>query len=198
MTAFYTNVFNMGNRIYLRGFDDAGERVHRQVNYEPYLFVSNRSDTSTQLPSAYKDIHGNDVKRVDFDNIRDAREFIKKYADVDGMKLYGFDRWTYTYIYDNYRNVQPDTSKMNIVYLDIEVESDDGFPEPGPAEKEVTAICLVRREMKIVLGCGDFENSDPHCYYIKCKNERDLLQKFLKCWGKPRYRCTLWLEHRIL
>lgn len=176
MTAFYTNVFNMGNRIYLRGFDDAGERVHRQLNYEPYLFVTSNG------PSGYKDIHGNDVKRIDFDNIRDAREFIKTYDDVDGMKLYGFDRWTYTYIYDNYRDVQPDTSKMNIVYIDIEVESDDGFPEPDKAEKEVTAICLVRREMKIVLGCGDFEHDDPHTYYLKCKDERDLLQKFLKCW----------------
>ena len=176
MTAFYTNVFNMGNRIYVRGFDDAGERVHRQLNYEPYLFVSSNG------PSAYHDIYGQPVKKVDFDNIKEVRQFIEKYKNIDGMNLYGYDRWTYMYIYDNYRGVAPDTSKMNIVYIDIEVESDDGFPEPDKAEKEVTAICLVRREMKIVLGCGEFENDDKHTYYIKCKNESDLLQKFLQCW----------------
>ena len=177
MSAFYTNVFNIGNNIYVRGFDESGDRVQRKLTYEPYLFLSGGDSNSP-----YRDIHDQPVKRVDFNTIRDARDFIKKYSDIDGVRVYGYDRWAYTYIYDEYRGVQPDTSKMNIVYLDIEVESDDGFPEPDKAEKQVTAICLVRREMKIVLGLGDYDHDDPHTYYLKCKDEADLLQKFLKCW----------------
>jgi len=174
--SFYTNVFNMGNHIYVRGFDENGERIQKQYTYEPYLFLPSQTETG------YKDIHGNHVKKKDFDTIREARDFVKQYDDIDGMKIYGYDRWEYMYIYDNWRNCVHDSSKMNIVYIDIEVESDDGFPEPDKAEKEVTAICLIRNDMRIVIGCGDFEHDDKNTYYLKCDNEMALLRKFLKVW----------------
>jgi len=176
MTSFYTNVFNLGNHIYVRGFDENGERVQKQYTYEPYLFVSAKQDTG------YRDIHGQPVRRVDFDNIREARDFIKQYTDVGGMNVYGYDRWAYTYIYEKYRNCNYDTSKINTVYMDIEVESDDGFPEPDVAEKRVTAIALVRNKMKVVLGLGDYEHDDKDTYYLKCDDELMLLRKFLKVW----------------
>jgi DNA polymerase elongation subunit (family B) len=176
MQKFYTNVFNQGNYIYVRGFDEDGERIQKTYTYEPYLFVKENKD------SPYKDIHGNNVRQINFDNIRDARDFVKKYNDIDGMQIYGYDRWAYTYIYDNYRNCDYDASKMNIVYIDIEVQSDDGFPEPKKAEKEVTAVCLIRGDMRIVLGIGDYEHDDKNTYYLKCDNEIMLLRKFLKVW----------------
>jgi DNA polymerase elongation subunit (family B) len=177
MTDFYTNVFQRGNSIYVRGFKD-GERFQTKHSYNPYLFISSATE------SGYKDIHDNHVKKIDFDSINDAKDFIKQYDNVSGMKIYGYDRWQYMYIYDNYRGVVPDISTINIVGLDIEVASDDGFPEPDLAEKEVTAITLKRRNMTIALGCGDFEHDIKNLYYIKCKNEYDLLRRFLKVWNE--------------
>ena len=174
---FYTNVFNHGNHIYLRGFDENGERVQKQYTYEPMMFTP-----STHV-TGYTDIHNNPVQPVSsIKSIYDAKDFIKKYDNVDGMSIYGYDRFAYTYIYDNYKNIKPDTSKINIVALDIEVASDDGFPEPGVAEKEVTAITLKRRNMTVVIGCGDFVTDDKNVYYLKCENEIQLLRKFLKAW----------------
>lgn len=172
---FYTNILQMGDHLYIRGFED-GERIQRKVVYEPHLFVSSDRETG------YKSIDDKHVKRVDFDKMSDAREFIRKYSDVVGMDIYGYDKWPYLYIYENYKDMQYDTSKINVVGLDIEVASDDGFPEPGKAEKEVTAITLKRKNMTIVIGCGNFVHDQKDLYYMKCEDERALLQRFLKVW----------------
>jgi len=176
MTGFYTNVFNHGNHIFVRGFDEDGERIHKQYTYEPRLFVPSKQ------PTGFVDVHNNPVKPHDFHNIYEAKDFIKKYEEVDGFSIYGYDRWAYTFIYDRYKNIIPDTSKINIVSLDIEVASDDGFPEPDVAEKEVTAITMKRRNLTVVIGCGDFVSNDKNVYYLKCKDEAHLLRKFLKTW----------------
>jgi DNA polymerase elongation subunit (family B) len=176
MSAFYTNVFNLGNHIYVRGFDDDGERVHSKYTYEPRLFVPSQKQTGIV------DVHNNPVKPVNFHSIFEAKDFIKKYEDVDGFNIYGYDRWAYMFIYDRYKERQPDTSKINIVSLDIEVASDDGFPEPDVAEKEVTAITIKRRNLTVVIGCGDFVSNVKNVYYIKCTDEAHLLRKFLQTW----------------
>lgn len=176
MKSFYTHVANLGNHIYVRGFDEEGERVQKKYTYEPRLFIPSEVD------HGYRDIQGNTVKPVNFQNIYEAKEFVKKYNDVDGVKIYGYDRWAYTFIHERYHDMKPDTSKINIVYLDIEVASDDGFPEPDKAEKEVTAITMIRNNMTIVIGCGEFTNNQKNVYYLKCDNELQLLRKFLQAW----------------
>ena len=176
MTEFYTNVLQYGQSLYIRGFDSDGQRLQRRVPYQPYHFVSSNVETG------YTDIHGNPVQRKDFDSIRDARDFLKRYEEVEGFNVFGLDRYPYTFIYDNFKSQDPDTSKINIVNIDIEVASDDGFPEPEDADKEITAIALRRRNLKVVLGCGDFTHDEENLYYIKCKNEYGLLHKFLDIW----------------
>ena len=178
MTEFYTNVFHLSNHIFIRGFDKAGNRVQRKVPYEPTLFIKNQSD------SGYKNIFGQSVAPKTFTSIREANDFIRAYENVDGMDIYGYSKWSYAYMYENYKAGIPDTSKINIVSLDIEVQSDDGFPQPSEAVKEITAIAMRRRNMKIVLGCGEFQTDDKNVYYCKCDNERELLTQFLKIWEK--------------
>ena len=178
MTAFYTNVGQYGNYLFVRGFDEHGDRVQKRVPYQPYLFTASRNKDT-----GYKDIYGNNVMRKDFHDINEARDFIKTYQDVEGMNIYGLDRWPYTYIYDEYPRLDHDPAKINVVWIDIEVASDDGFPQPDVAEKEVTAITLRRRNMTVVLGCGDFVTDKKNVYYIKCKNEHELLRKFIDAFN---------------
>ena len=179
MSSFYTHVTVRGKYIYVRGYED-GERFQRKVPYQPYLFVEDANG------NGYKNIHGQNVRRMDFDDINHANDFVKKYADIDGMRIYGFDRWQYMYIHDTYYRdgVDFDPDNINIVSLDIEVASDDGFPEPDKAEKEVTAITLRRGNLTIVIGCGDFEPTPEmkNVYYIKCRDEVHLLNKFMQAW----------------
>ena len=175
MTQFYTNVQQYGNYMYVRGFNADGSRMHKRFFYKPYLFIPSHQETE------YTDIHGNSVQRKNFESIWEAKQFTKKYEQVEGFNVYGLDRYKYVHIYDNFHEQRVDTSKINIVNIDIEVASDDGFPEPDVAEKEVTAIAVRKRNLTIVLGCGEFDSTGmKNVYYIKCDNERHLLNKFLQ------------------
>lgn len=174
MNTFYTNVSSHGNHIYIRGFDEAGERVHRRELYQPYLFHS------TNQKTALTTIDGRPVQVKQFDTMWAANQWVKNNSDITGMNIYGSTRFPHVYIYDNYRKCIPDVNKINIVYMDIEVLSNDGFPDPTEAKHPITAITLVRGKLKVAFGCGDFVADGPDTYYIKCEDEVQLLRKFIK------------------
>ena len=58
----------------------------------------------------------------------------------------------------------------------------EGFPDIKKADKPITAITLRSRNRNFVFGCGDFETDDVNTHYLKCKDEYELIQKFLECW----------------
>lgn len=175
---FYTNVFQRGNRIYMRGYDK-GLRVTDVCNYKPYLFVSSKNKTK------YSTLDGSSVDRLDFDSIKDARDFLQKYEDVSNMNIYGYSNYLYMYIYDTFKNeIQYDVSHIKIGTLDIECAADEGFPNIELADKPITAITVRCRNRNYVFGCGDFRTNDPNTYYVKCDDEYELIQQFLECWQK--------------
>ena len=172
--SFYTNVTSHRNYIYIRAFDENGERVSRRVHYSPTLYHSSTAKTG------YTDIYGNSVQSRNFDSMWEARDWIRKNSDITGFTAYGLTRFPYTFIYENYHNCVPDTSKINVVSIDIEVLSNEGFPQPSEARFPVVSIALQRGNLKICLGLEDYENDDKNTYYIKCKDEAALLRKFIK------------------
>ena len=173
---FYTDVYQRGNTIYLRGRDGA-TRIHKKINYEPYLFVQSKSDNPK-----YRSLFGKPVDKVEFESIYEARDFIKRYEDVSNFDMYGLDKFVYPFINDYYPGqVNYDPDKINIGTLDIETASDNGFPDPKTADQEITAITIKRRDMIISLGCGAY-NAPEGVIYIQCKDERSLLLKFLEMW----------------
>ena len=175
MTSFYTHVHMRGNKIYLRGYEK-GLRVTDIVDYSPYIFVP--SDKGN-----HKTLDGNPVRRVDFDSISEAREFLKSYEDVDNMKIYGLTSWPYLYIFDNYKgDIDYDPKMVKIGTLDIECAADDGFPDIQKADKPLTAITVRCRGRNYVFGCGEFETDDPNTYYMQCETEIQLVHQFLQCW----------------
>jgi DNA polymerase elongation subunit (family B) len=175
---FYTDVSSQGNNLFIRGFEN-GERFQKKITYQPYLFTESKVDTG------YSNIYGKNVKRKDFANIWEARQWSQEWH---GFDIYGSSRWQYLYIYDTYKSLDVDTSEINVVYIDIEVASNDGFPEPEKAEKEITAITIIKNDLIVTLGCGDFKKPDgdmyKHAYYIKCDNEKHLINKFLQSWER--------------
>jgi len=173
--AFYTNVYLRGNRIYVRGFDK-GLRFKDVVNYTPYLFIPKAN-------GKYKTLDGKPVSKIDFDSVSDARDFISRYEDVSNMEIYGLTTFLYLYIFDNYKgDIDYDPKLVNIATIDIECAADEGFPDIQRADKPLTAITLRSRNRNFVFGCGDFETDDVNTYYMKCKDEYELIQKFLECW----------------
>jgi len=178
MKKFYTHALQRGSYIYLRGIEN-GKRFKTKVRYRPYLFVPAKKGST----SPYKTLSGSTVDRIDFDDIYEGREFIKRYDGVSGLEIYGLDKFLYTFLNDEYSGeLVYDKSLINICNIDIEVESDSGFPNIRDADKAVTAITMQVGSTIYVLGCGDYTPSQDAVTYIKCTNEANLLLKFLEVW----------------
>lgn len=177
MSKFYTSAFLYRNEIHLRGYE-SGKRVQRKLPCKPYLFINSKSDTSV-----YRTLSGKPVDRVDFDSHGDARDFVKRYENIDGFDVYGLTNYLYTFLNDEYPgSIDYDPKLITVANIDIEVAADEGFPDPHIADKKITAITIQTGDLYVVLGCGDFISSDPNIKYIKCENEIKLLLKFLDAW----------------
>jgi DNA polymerase elongation subunit (family B) len=182
-TKFYTYVALSKNDILLRGYEN-GKRIQEQIPYKPYLFVPTPTQTK------YKTLEGKGVGRVDFDSIRDARNFIQENKEVANRAVYGLNNFVYTFIYDYYRGeVEYDPSLISVCSIDIEVDISDekGFPDIQAAANEITLITISRKGRKAVFGCGEFVNTKPDVTYHKCNDEVALLQSFIKTWNSDDY-----------
>ena len=173
---FYTNVQCFGNSILYRGVMD-GKRVKQRIDYSPSLYI--RSKTGQ-----YKTLDGKTLDRKRFDDINGAREYIKGFKDVSGApKIYGNNRYEYAFIGEQHKSmVDWDQDKIVIGVVDIEVGSENGFPDPYLANEPITAICLKYiNGLTVVFGCGDYVVQGNEVY-IKCKDEWTLCKRFLKQW----------------
>lgn len=176
-TNFYSSVAVKGNNILYRGYE-AGQRVERKIKYQPTLFIPSKKAEAT-----WSDIHGRSLEPMKFDGMSDARDFIKKYSDVDNFDIYGLPRFEYTFINDRFpHKVMYDRALLDIANLDIEVKSDDGFPSPDEAKQPVTAITMKRRGKYTVIGCGKYTPKQANVEYHRCADECELLEKFLERW----------------
>ena len=179
---FYTNVALVRDEVLLRGYEN-GERVQRSIKLKPYVFVDDRKGNAE-----YKTLKGRPVQKLEFDSVYEARDFVKKYQDVDGFNMYGMTNFLYPFINDYYRGeIDYDPSLISVVNLDIEVSISNGFPNLDTADKEITAITLEKNGQYVVLGCGEFKNNDPAVTYIKCSDEANLIMKFMDVWRSKQF-----------
>lgn len=172
---FYTSIFQRGEKLYVKGYKN-GIREKKVVYYKPYMFIPAKN-------GEYKTLEGNPVDKIYFESITEAKEFIKKYEDVSNLEIYGLTNFTYTYIFDEFSdNIDYDQSVVRVATIDIECAADEGFPDIELADKEITAITIRMDEKSYVFGCGDFYTDDKNIIYIKCKDEYQLLNKFIDAW----------------
>jgi len=174
---FYTNVQCYGNYIYYRGVRD-GIPIRKKLEYRPKLYEPAKKQT------LHTDLFGQPLLEMEFDTIRDAKDYIKQFDDVSGKPIYGNRRFEYSFIAEQHKNeVDWDQSKICIAYIDIEVGSDNGFPKPEEASEPITAICLKYSDTEsYVFGCGDYVAQGRELYY-KCANEYELIKQFLNVWS---------------
>lgn len=190
---FYTSVNKRGNNILVRGYNN-GKRFQTKVDYKPYLFLKTKDTES----AVYRTIHDVPVKKKKFDSIKEARTFLERYKETEGIDIYGYTKFEYPFIYDTFigpngtGEVQFDPSLIRVASIDIEVGfnlDDDGnpsggFPDPAKAENPVTAITLSLDGTRYVFGEGDFVPHQKNIRYFKCSNERSLLDSFLEIFSQ--------------
>ena len=176
---FYTNVQLVSDKILFRGYKD-GEQVMYRDTMSPVLFVP------TEKSSKFKTLDDKNVKPLSFLTPRDARDFIKKYSEVDNFDIYGYERFLYQYIADKFPQdeIKFDMSVMNIITLDIEVECENGFPDVESASESILCISIKDLNTKklIVWGTREYDNSRDDVEFVYCFSEQDLLDKFLNHW----------------
>jgi len=170
---FYTNVQVYGKNILYRGIKN-GKRVAQRIEYKPLLYVL------TDKESGYKTLDGKYVQPVQAGDMKECRDFIEQYKDVHSFPIYGNAKFKYAFISDMFTDdIDFDPRKILIANIDIECGSENGFPDVISATEEVTAISVKIGNTIYSFGVGDFTTDDPNVQYHKCKNERDLLTRFI-------------------
>jgi DNA polymerase elongation subunit (family B) len=176
---FYTNVQLIGNQFLVRGYDN-GKHVMFKEEYTPTLFVPSKKE------SKYKTLDGEFVEPIQPGFVRDCREFYKKYEGVDNFKIYGNDRYVSQYISEKYPEdeIKFDISKIKLVTIDIEVASENGFPDTTSASEEILTISIQDYTTKNIItwGVKPFANKQSNVKYIECSSEYGLLQSFINYW----------------
>lgn len=174
----YTNVAVYGNNILFRGIKE-GRRQKLKIQYSPTLFLS------TNKPSIWKGLNGEQLEPKKFETIREAKDFIKNYSEIDNFKIHGNNSFEYAFIADTQPGmIEWDLENIKVAVIDIEVGSENGFPDPTQANEPITAIAIKEIGGKmVVFGCGDFDNVDPeNVVYHKCRDEYTLCKSFLQHW----------------
>ena len=177
MKTFYTNVQVYGSKILYRGVDN-GRKVRLKADYHPTLFVS------SPKPTKFTTVTGEYVSEINPGTIRECRDFVKQYEDVNNFKIYGMQRYEYCFISDRFPDdVEWDKDLINVCNIDIEVGSENGFPEPDQASEPITAITYKMGPKFVVFGCGEFINTNDNVRYVRCRDEVDLLKRFVDEWS---------------
>jgi DNA polymerase elongation subunit (family B) len=175
---FYTNVCTIGKYVLLRGVE-SGKRVRRKVEYLPTFYLP------SQEQSEFRTLDGSYVKPIQPGTMPECREFLERYKNVDNFPVFGNNRFDYAYIADEYPDdILWDVSKVLIAYLDIEVGSENGFPEPRSANESVTAITIKIKGNYFVFGVGDYSKHRDDVHYAQCSDESQLLRRFLDFWTR--------------
>jgi len=176
---FYTNVQLIGNQFLVRGVDN-GKRFETRDEFFPTLFVKTKKD------SKYRTLSGEAVEPVKPGTVRDCREFYSKYDNVDGFEIYGNDRYIYQYISEKYPEdeIKFDISKIKLVTLDIEVASEEGFPDVESCSEEILAITIQDYTTKKIItwGVKPFKHNRSDLIYHHCPTEYELLSHFINYW----------------
>lgn len=209
MQPFYTSVVPLGNNIFLRWVED-GQRHMRKVEYSPSLYVPSKTGKGTKTS-----LHGQPLEEVPMGSMKEYRDFIKRYKDIDGYKMYGTTEFDASFIAEHFPDkIEFDSSLIRIGNIDIEVFTGtinkDGtveegpFPEPKDALYPVNAICLhdsftdiyhvfgLERFMGVDLGTFIHDKTDKHIgslnvEYKGFKTEEGLLKAFLVKWQECKF-----------
>ena len=178
--SFYTNVTKLGNSILYRGYNDSGAAIMHKYKFQPTFYAPTREKTE------WKGLDGTPVMPLEFEDMKSGKDFFDRMKNTLGTKIYGNERFVQQFITNKFPDEITFKKRLvNIVNLDIEVASDDGFPSPDVAEHPIISIALKSSKSSIyhVWGLGDYTPAEgAPVQYRKCNSEEALLVSFLKYW----------------
>jgi DNA polymerase elongation subunit (family B) len=176
---FYTNVFQLGNDLLVRGYEN-GKHFTTREEFYPTFFVPSKKE------SKYKTLDGLNVEPIRPGTIRDCRDFLEKYDGVNGFKIYGNDRIVYQYIAEKYpeEEIKFDISKIKLITIDIEVAAESGFPDVFNCAEELLLVTVQDYNTKQIttFGSRPAKITQSNVNYIQCEDEYSLINTFMDWW----------------
>jgi len=186
--AFYTSVNRYMNNILYRGYTDNGTQITQKYKFEPSLYFPTYEDT------VFKSLYGDNLARRKFPSMSAAKEKIAERTGIENSKTYGTRNYIHQFITEKFPNdIDFDIRNVNVVNFDIEVASDDGFPEPEHAAYPIISIALKSSKSSVYQVWGldtydaekcEIDMRGDHIQYHYCESEYDLLAKFMAYWTK--------------
>ena len=178
MSDFYTNVQLVGNKIYYIGYEN-GQRIQRSFDFAPTLYVSSKTK------SDWRTLTGEPVRPIKQESVKEAKAFFEKYKDVENFHVYGYDRYLYQFISDEFpEEIDFDFKQLKIMSLDIEVECENGFPNVQECAESMLSISMQDYQTRkiTVFGTRPYKNTRDDVEYILCDGEEHLLLSFIAYW----------------
>ena len=172
---FYTNIVKIGEKICARGIRK-GQRATKVINqFSPTLYIS---DTTGK--SQWRTIDGKPVSPLKFESTRELMDWRQKHDNIEGFEIYGYERWMQQWLTEFFPEETPvDFDLFNVVFIDIEVSSDEGFPEANKALYPVISITCYLNDIYYVWGNQEYETTQPNVVYKKFESESELLHDFV-------------------
>jgi len=173
---FYTNIYSRGSKIYRRGYY-RGKRIKDVIDYKPSLYILSPN-------GEYRTLDGRSAEKIEFSSMPEARDFIKRYQDIDNFEFFGLTNYHYAYINEEYPDeIDYDPTLVSIVSIDIETPTDQGFPDPQTAAVPISNISLSKNGKVVVFGTKFYKPKSSSVRYVMCEDEKELLTKFLILWN---------------
>jgi DNA polymerase elongation subunit (family B) len=185
---FYTSAHVWGDKILVRGYDK-GRQYQRKVDFYPTLYVTSNKT------SDWKTLEGTYVDEIKPGSIKETKDFVKRYDDVSGFPVYGNTNYAYQYISDTYEDdVNWDMEQVKVFTIDIETETEHGFPDIKSANEEILLITVKDLQQKKVVtfaqtkyGTATTERKDVQI--VNCSSEQHLLKEFMIFWQQNYPDC---------
>ena len=167
----YTFVKCYGNNIYHR-YKEGDQTVNSVVrDFQPSTYnISDRRE-------GYESVYGENLSRDLHHSVESCKSFVKQFEEVNNFKLYGTSDYGLQFVTEKYgKKIDFDHKLLRGCYYDIEVESDDGFPEPEQADYPIISICAFDTFTKVyyVFGSNEYEHdeNDKEVGHLKVKHIR--------------------------
>lgn len=189
MKEFYTSVHRAGSNILLRGYTDKGVRIHEKVKFKPSFYLNAKGPS---WDGKWRGMDGTEVNEVSFSSMSEAKDFLATYKDVDNMKVWGNSNYVAQFINARFPGViKYDKRHIAIGNIDIEVQSDSGFPYPEQAAYPIVSIAYKNSKSSIYHVWGTKPYDTTQCTtlpdgciikYVKADSEVDMMMLFLSYW----------------
>lgn len=176
------NAYQSDRNVITHIYTENGKVYTDKVNFKPFAGYHANPTEKTK----WHDIYGKPVVVKVFDNI-DAFNYWKK-QNRDVFQILGDISPVNQFIASQYMNdIVLDKTGMSIANLDIEVYvKGGGFCFPDKAAYPINAITIneMITNTYFTFGIKDYIVQNTNETYIKCKDESDLIVKFLAFWNE--------------